>query len=85
MQISIGIIPYLGHKTIILCVEYIRAESIQAAELSKRDADIKELTEKLASECEARQKAEGERDNLQKQLVSIIYNPQNKRSYIIPM
>ena len=44
-------------------------ESIQQTELKRRDEQIRELTEKLAKECEERKKAE-ERDDLGKRLVS---------------
>ena len=45
-------------------------ESIQQTELKRRDEQIRELTEKLAKECEERKKAEEERDDLGKRLVS---------------
>ena len=52
--------------TVWLC----SVESIQQAELKKREEQIRELTEKLAKECEERKKAEEERDDLGKRLVS---------------
>ena len=46
------------------------SDTIIQSEIEKRNADIKELTEKYTSECEIRNKVETERNKLTIDLVS---------------
>ncbi len=52
------------------CLLYVYAEAMQQADVEKRDNRIRELSEQLAIETEAKRNAEEQRDDLDKRLVS---------------